>query len=89
MTEQNFQPKVEPGIPIPEPRDNARNSSKFPEFHRALKSLAVGDSFWYPGDYQTRPVKNASRSAKDYGIRIRMRKRKENGTWGTRIWRIE
>ena len=67
--------KIDKGIPLPKA---AKRGSKYP-----WSEMKIGDSFFVEGE-----PKGLYGSAKDYNVKIAVRKAVENGKSGVRVWRV-
>ena len=82
--EDNYEFKIEQGIPMPEPSPSGVRKYPMPD-------LEIGDSFLVPSSSKKNPQKILHASAKHAGIRITVRRRKleRDGEDGVRVWRVE
>lgn len=75
--------KIDKDIPPPNGRRGRR-----PELRDVLKKLEVGDSFFYP-DMSDSFRGNCYWRAAYAGIKVTVRRVRENEVEGVRIWRVE
>jgi hypothetical protein len=76
--------EIEDNVPIPPKRQ-----VKHKEFTEAFNKLQPGQSFWVECKSDEPPVAGLWSRARDKGWKVVARGEKNNGRWGTRIWRTE
>ncbi len=75
--------KIDKQVPLPSGRRGNR-----PEVLQALKTMEVGDSFFYP-DIRDSFRGNVYWRAGYVGIKVTVKRVTEDGIDGVRVWRIE